>query len=118
MLLIFLLQFYKMPKKMAIQSSLAMSLRKQARELNTFGLGDAFLPLSVKERKRLLGEMLSGLPLEVAAGTSSSLKKEIPVSDIEEDPISLCFGFPSSSKGSPLGCSVFLTPSRINVAHG
>ena len=50
-----------------------------------------------------MGAFFNGLPLQVAAGTrgSGSAMKMVIVSDKEKDPISPCFGFPSTSKESP-----------------
>ena len=69
--------------------------KSQAKEMNKFGLGSVFRPLSVRERKKAIKEVLEGVPLSVLAGTRGSGSQEEPVVVVDGDPISPCFGFPT-----------------------
>ena len=84
-----------MPKKMAKNVHNVNKFKIQAKEMNKFGLGTAFRPLSVRERKRVIKDVLEGVPLAVLAGTRGSGPARKPVVVADGDPISPCFGFPS-----------------------
>ena len=84
-----------MPKKMAKNVHSVNKFKIQAKEMNKFGLGTVFRPLSVRERKKVIKEVLEGVPLAVVAGTRGSGPQDKSVVVVDGDPISPCFGLPT-----------------------